>query len=233
MKHLTKKNVLLAVFLCLWLSQGYAQTLTDISIGSSKQDRVLVNLAYRKQFSDNFRAGLELQSGLVNYRFIGAKVIDEGVSTTISLPILLRLYQRDNLRLDLYTRAGLRFYGVSSEYQQEEALQANSSMGFGLEPGLAVTFFLSERVSFQSGVTLPVFFESSPEFLYENNTTYLFANLGYQLSERSVLLLKAGSGPAAGANGDSQKYVWSLQAGVRFSFGSQGNRAAMILEPSF
>ena len=226
------KKTLLIISLCFALHQIQAQSLTDITFGTSKQDQAFVNLAYRYQFSDSFRAGIELETGLVNYRFIGAKLIDEGVSTTVSLPTLLRLYERDNFRLDLYSRLGVRFQNVSSDYEQEETLQANSSFGFIAEPGLAVTYLLSERLSLQSGVTLPLIFEASPEFLFENNVTNLFANLGYQLTEKSVFLLKANTGPAAGAGGDSQKYVWSVQAGLRFSFGDS-NRTNIIPEPSF
>lgn len=226
------KRTLLIISLCFALNQIQAQSLTDITFGTSKQDRALVNLAYRYQFSDSFRAGIELKTGLVNYRFIGAKLIDEGVSTTVSLPTLLRLYERDNLRLDLYSRVGVRFQNVSSDYEQEETLQANSSFGFIVEPGLAVTYLLSERLSWQAGVTLPIVYEVSPEVIFENNVTNLFTNLGYQLGNNTVFLLKASTGPAAGAGGDSQKYVWSAQAGLRFLFGGS-NRTSLIPDPSF
>ncbi|MGB3753119.1 MAG: hypothetical protein WA954_04380 [Parerythrobacter sp.] len=226
------KKTLLIISLCFSLSQLQAQSFTDVTFGTSKQDRAFVNLAYRYQFSDAFRAGIELETGLVNYRFIGAKVIDEGVSTTVSLPTLLRLYQQDNFRLDLYSKVGARFQSVSTNYEREEALPANTSFGFIVEPGLAVTYLLGDRLSLQSGVTLPLVFEASPEFIFENNVTNLFANLGYQLGKNSVFLLKTSTGPAAGASGDSQKYVWSAQAGLRFLFGG-GTRASIIPEPSF
>ncbi len=121
-----------------------------------------------------------METGLVNYRFIGAKVIDEGLSTTVSLPMLLRLYERDRYRLDVYSRVGVRFQSVSTSYEQEEILQANNSLALVVEPGLAVTYLLSERLSWQSGVTLPIVYEVSPEIIFENNVTNLFTNLGYQ-----------------------------------------------------
>lgn len=61
-----------------------AQPMADITIGSSKQDKVFINIALRKQFSERFRAGIELQTGTINSRFISAKVINEGISSTLS-----------------------------------------------------------------------------------------------------------------------------------------------------
>ena len=226
------KSILLVFLLCASLSQLPAQSFTDVTFGTSKQDRAFVNLAYRYQFSEAFRAGIELETGLVNYRFIGAKVIDEGLSTTVSLPMLLRLYERDRYRLDVYSRVGVRFQSVSTSYEQEEILQANNSLALVVEPGLAVTYLLSERLSWQSGVTLPIVYEVSPEIIFENNVTNLFTNLGYQLSDNTVFLLKASAGPAAGAGGDSQKFVWSAQAGLRFLFGGS-NRTSIVPDPSF
>ncbi len=228
-----KKTLFIVPFLCLIQLQMQAQFFTDVTVGTSRQDRAFVNLAYRHQFSEKFRAGLELQTGLVSYRFIGAKVIDEGVSITVSIPTLLRFYQREDFRIDLYSRLGFRFQSVSSDYEEEEVLQASNSTGFNIEPGLAVTYLLSDRFSVQSGVTLPVLFEMSPEFLMENNVTNLFANVSYQFSDCSVFLLKASTGPAAGASGDSQKYLWSVQAGLRFLFGKKDPGVAIIPEPSF
>ncbi|MDX2279425.1 MAG: hypothetical protein NW218_07545 [Saprospiraceae bacterium] len=40
-----------------------AQSLVDVSVGSSTQDRVSANVAYRYQLNDRFRIGLEAQYG--------------------------------------------------------------------------------------------------------------------------------------------------------------------------
>ncbi len=228
-----KKKIFFTALLCLFLFELKAQNMFDATVGTSNQDQVFVNLALRRQFSEKFRLGVDVHSGLVNYRFIGAKVIDEGVSTSINIPLMLRIHQRDRLRLDFYNKVGLRFQSVSSDYEQDKDLQASSSVGVSFEPGLLATFALSEKLSIQSGVTLPNLFEISPEFIYENNVTNLVANVGYKLSDTSLLMLKAGTGPAAGADGDSQKYTWSVQVGLRFLLGKNHPEASLITEPSF
>lgn len=205
----------------------------DLAIGSSNQDQAFVNVALRKQFSEKFRAGIEVQTSLVSYRFIGAKVIDEGVSSSINIPFSVRLYNQEKVRLDFYTKVGVRFQGVSTDYEREKDLQANRSVGVNFEPGLLVSFALSEKLNLQSGFTLPAIFEISPEFIFENNITNLFAHVGYRLTDRSLLMIKAGTGPAAGASGDAQKYSWSVQGGIRFLLGKNHSAASFITEPSY
>lgn len=210
-----------------------AQTFLDATIGTGKQDNISLNLAARKQFSDQFRAGIELQVGSSDYRFIGAKRIDEGISTTLSLPTSIRLYAIDKMRLDFYSRVGLRYQVVSSSYEVEEDLEDNASWGFNIEPGLSVTYMLTDKLNIQSGVTLPNFFEVTPTFNYENNITNLFMNVGYQVSEGSTLIFKSNTGPAAGSDGNSQKYTWSVQAGFRFTLNGKGSKAALMMDPTF
>lgn len=228
-----KKSILLFTCFIASCMALRAQTFTDITVGVSNQDRVSLNLAVRKQFSDRFRAGIELQSSIVDYRFIGAKLIDRGNSTTISLPSSLRLYQTDKIRLDFYSRIGVRFQNVEENYAKEKLLQDNSSVGFNVEPGLAVTVLFSDKFNIQSGFTLPNVFEISPEFLYENNATNIFANLGYKVSDKTTFIFKANAGPAAGANGDSQKFNWAFQTGLRFAFGKGDTAKALMIDPTY
>lgn len=227
-----KKVFLTTVIAWASLYVAHAQTYVDASVGTSNQDVGFVNLALRKQFSEKFRAGLELQTAAVKYRFIGAKVIDEGQSTTLSLPLSLRLYQFNRLRLDFYGRVGLRYQSVAEQFATEKKLSDNTAVGFNAEPGLQVSLALSERLNLQSGVTLPNLFEVSPEFLYENNVSNLFFGLGHQLSPKAIFMFKANAGPAAGASGDSQKFNWGVQAGIRFSLNGSG-AAALRLDPTF
>ncbi len=229
-----KLIVTLAVSItCLFAQNANAQTHLDIGIGLSNQDNALLNIAVRKQFSEKFRAGIELQSGAVNYRFIGAKVIDKGLSTSLSLPFSVRLYEFEKLRLDYYTRLGVRFQNVDQSFANEKKLDANTSLGVNAELGLQVSLALTEKLNIQSGVTLPNLFEINPEFIYENNVTNLFAGLGYKLSEKSTFMFRANAGGAAGAAGDSQKFVWGLQAGVRFSFNANQNASTLRLDPLY
>lgn len=210
-----------------------AQTYLDVSAGVSNRDQGLLNFSVKRQFSEKFRAGLEVQTGVVDYRFIGAKRIEEGNATSISIPVTWKLFQDDRLRLDLYSRAGVRLQSVSSSHAEEQFLEDNTSFGYFVEPGLMVSLPLTERLNVQSGFTLPIIIESSPIGLFENNVTNIFVNTGYQLSEKSILLLKANTGPAAGADGDSQKYTWSFQAGLRFLLGGKMQKSSLIIDPSY
>lgn len=229
-----KSIITLALSLsCLFPQLVNSQTVVDASFGTSNQDQGLLNIAVRKQISEKFRAGIELQSGLVRYRFIGAKVIDEGISTSISLPFSIRLYEFEKLRLDYYTRVGLRFQTVEQSFADEKLLADNSSLGLNAELGLQVSLDLSEKLNIQSGVTLPNLFEINPEFIYENNVTNIFAGCGYKLSPKTIFMLRANAGPAAGASGDSQKFLWGVQAGLRFSFQGNQNTSILRLDPLY
>ncbi|NBB22011.1 hypothetical protein GVN20_21825 [Runella sp. CRIBMP] len=228
------KIILLTVTIALaGVCTANAQTSLDGSIGTSNQDKVSLNLALRKQFSEKFRAGIELQTSSVRYRFIGAKVIDEGLSTTLSFPFSIRFYEYQKLRLDFYSRVGVRFQGIDKNLATEKVLKDNTSVGLHLEPGLQVSLAFSEKINLQSGVTLPNLFELKPQFIFENNITNIFANVGYQLSQKSILMLKVNAGPAAGASGDSQKFNWSLQAGLRFALNKNQKSLSPQLDPTF
>jgi hypothetical protein len=218
---------------CLFAQLANAQTNLDIGLGTSNQDNGLLSIALRKQFSEKFRAGIELQSSLVRYRFIGAKVIDEGLSTSLSIPFSVKIYEFEKLRLDYYTRIGMRFQNVNQSFANEKRLQANTSFGVNVELGLQVSLALTEKINIQSGVTLPNLFEINPEFTYENNVTNLFVGVGYKLSEKSTFMFRANAGPAAGASGDSQKFIWGLQAGLRFSFKGNQNISNLRLDPLY
>ncbi|MBC7867460.1 MAG: hypothetical protein H7X88_07990 [Gloeobacteraceae cyanobacterium ES-bin-316] len=228
-----KKIATLLILILAGFSIAKAQTMADFTVGSSKQDKAFVNIALRKQFSDKFRAGIELQTGSVNYRFISSKLINKGISTTLSFPVSLKLYQKEKLRLDFYTRIGVRFQSVSAQNEAKNKLEGNSSTGFNFEPGLVATLLLSDQLNIQSGFTLPNVFEVSPTFLFENNVTNLFLNVNQRISEKSIFLLKLNAGPAAGADGDTQKFIWSAQAGLRFSVGKGSTKNNLVPDPSF
>lgn len=228
-----KKTILILLIALGIHSTVSAQTYVDVSTGISNRDQALLNVSIRKQFSEKFRAGIEIQRGIINYRFIGAKLVEEGNTTSISIPVTFKLFQDSRLRLDLYTRAGIRLQSVSSGYATERLLEDNSSFAYFLEPGLMVSFPLTEKLGLQSGFTLPVIIESSPVGLFENNVSNLFLNAGYKISEKTIFLFKANTGPAAGADGDSQKFTWSLQAGLRFAIGGKSSSNSLVIEPSY
>lgn len=204
----------------------------DVSVGTSNQDNFLTNLAYRRQVSDKFRIGLEAQFSSPRYRFINAKPITEGYASTISIPLTLRLYEREKIRLDLYTKAGLRFQGVLDPDNNDKRDSLLTSTAFLFEPGLLVTVKLNEKLNFQSGITFPALFQLSPSFIFENvYPGLLHLGINHQSSARRTVFAKALFGGATGGNGDTQKFGWSLQAGVRFNLGKRPG--ASFVEPSF
>ncbi len=229
-----KKNTLPTIaFLLLLTSYSHGQNLIDFSIGSSNADHVLGTVAYRTQISERFRLGIEAQIGSVRYRFIEAKPIREGYSTMISVPVLYKLYETDHIRLDLYSRLGIRFQGVIDPDENDIRDETLSSTALHIEAGLVVSVPLSKKWMLQSGITIPNTFELDPQFLFENNTSAITTGFAYNASENKVLILKALAGSSAGADGDSQKFSWSVQVGIRFLIGKKINHSSLVLEPSF
>lgn len=217
----------------LILTNVSAQTLLDVSGGSSNSDYVFTNLAFRKQINDRFRIGVEAQAGSVRYRFIEAKPIREGYSTMLSVPLLYRLYQTEHIRLDLYTRIGIRFQGVIDPDDNDERDQTLTSTALNVEPGLMVSVPISEKLQLHGGLTLPNIFELSPEFIYENNISAITGGASYRINDQKIFFIKALTGGAAGADGDSQKYSWSAQAGVRILLGKKPKGNPLVLESSY
>jgi hypothetical protein len=210
-----------------------AQSLLDVSVGTSRQDNVYTNIALRRQFSGRFRAGVELQVAAPRYRFISGKPITEGYAYTIAVPLLWKLYERDRIRLDIYGRVGIRQQGVLDPDGNDRRDVRLNSTALVIDPGLLVSIRATDKLQLQSGVTLPVFVEIAPSTLLENNVTTVLAGLSYHVSDRKVFFTKALMGPAAGSDGDAQKFVWSVQAGFRFSLGKSRSTASLIMEPSY
>ncbi|AEE50278.1 hypothetical protein [Haliscomenobacter hydrossis] len=229
-----KKGGLLTLFaLLLGLNVGYAQGLLDLSVGSSQQDRFFTNIAYRLQLSSRLRIGAELQLASTQYRFIDAKPITEGYASTLSLPISWQLYQNERIDLHFFFRPGVRFQGIIDPDDNDVRDEVLNSTAILLDPGLMVSIKATDRLRFQSGVSFPTLFQVQPSALFENNSTAIHANVAYQVSKRSALFAKTLMGPAVGASGDSQKFVWSAQAGLRLSLGTPGKGNVLLMEPSY
>ena len=229
------KRLLVITF---WVSSLFsvptsAQTLLDLSVGTSRQDNIFANMALRRQFSERFRAGVELQIAAPRYRFIGGKAITEGYAYTIAVPLLWKVYDRDRIRLDVYGRAGVRQQGIiDPDGNDRRDVQLNST-ALVIDPGLLVSVRVTDKLQAQSGVTFPLFFEVSPNSLFENNISTILAGLSYRVSDRKVFFVKTLAGPAAGGDGDTQKFVWSVQTGLRFSLGTRRSTHSLIMEPSY
>jgi hypothetical protein len=46
-------------------------------------------------------------------------------------------------------------------------------------------------------------------------------------------MLKSNASPSAGASGDSQKFSWGIQSGLRFSLNGNQNSSSLRLDPSY
>lgn len=167
-----------------------AQVFVDVGAGISNQDDAQVNVAFRKQFTEGIRLGFAMQSSSIRYRFIGAKNITSGSSFAIGIPAAIRLYGFEKLRLDFYGNTGLRFQGIAKNQAEVKKLAQNTSVAFFFEPGLQVGMALTDKLNVQSGVTLPNIFEVTPQFLHENITTNLFANVGFAVTDYTALCLR-------------------------------------------
>jgi hypothetical protein len=212
--------------------QVNAQSMLDVSIGTSHQDNFFTNVAYRYQLGDKFRIGLEAQYGNVKYRLIDAKPITAGYSSTISIPLTIRLYQKEKIRLDFYNKLGMRFQGILDPDDNDKRDSILNSTAVAFEPGLLVSVNLSEKLDLQSGFTVPVLFQTSPSSLFENvYPGLLHLGLSYKSSEKTTLFAKTMAGGATGGDGDTQKFGWALQAGFRINL--SGKPIPSFVEPTF
>ena len=214
---------------------SHAQSFLDLSIGSSQQDNFALQLSARKHFGPNFRAGLQLQYGSPNYRFIEARPIqNEGYAFIASVPLSLIMYDVEDIQLWTYLNPGLRFQGVIDPDENDHRDSLLNSTAFVAEAGLLVNINLSERKSFLGGVSFPLAFELDPSSLFEMQATLVHAGLSVQTQTGRTIFFKGNMGPAFGANGDTQKFLWALQAGIRFPLGKNSPTSnSSFIESSF
>ncbi len=215
------------------IKKAYSQSLIDFSIGASTMDRYFSNLAYRYQVNDNFRIGFEFQMSSPKYRFVGARPFENGYSTSLNLPLSFKIAEQGRVRLDGFVRPGVRFQGIMFPDNPAEESISNSTAVL-LDAGLLVNVKLTDRLNLGSGVFLPAGFEIAPNTVFEYLGTPNFtAGLSYLASPKTILFLKGISGPAFGADGDTYKFIWSIQGGIRFALGKKSNNKSLLTEPSF
>jgi hypothetical protein len=232
MQH-SKKVIGLIGFLYSLLSGSVAaQNLFDISVGISNQDRFATQIAFRRQVSTRLRIGVEGQLGQPRYRFIDAKPITTGYFSQISLPTSVRLYESSPMRLDFFAKPGLRFQGVIDPDENDTRDSLLSSTTATIDVGLLATVMVSEKFHFQGGITFPTVFQLRPSSLFESNTTALHGSLSYRMRPNSIFFVKTQIGNAFGGDGDTQKFLWTLQTGVRFAIGKSQRDNPLVLEPS-
>ena len=223
-----------AILATLFIQNTSAQSVVDVGVGLSNMDRYISNLAYRHQINDNFRVGFEIQYGSPKYRFVEAKPFEKGYAWSLSVPLSFKIAEQEQIRLDGFVRPGFRFQGIidPDKNGMEDSLLNSRAMLF--EAGLIVNVKLTEKLNLCSGVLLPTAFEIVPTSLFEYMGTPNFTGgLSYLASPKTIVFIKGITGPAFGANGDTYKYFWSAQAGVRFTFGKNPTTKSLLIEPSF
>ncbi|MFN4881615.1 MAG: hypothetical protein ACK5AS_00725 [Bacteroidota bacterium] len=234
MKRKIISTTWLAILALLFIQNASAQSIVDISGGASSMDNYFTNLSYRRQVSDNFRIGFELQYGSPKYRFVEAKPFEKGYAWSLSVPLSFKLAEQERIRLDGFVRPGFRFQGIIDPDNNgiEDSLLNSRAVLF--EAGLLVNVKLTEKLNLSSGVLLPTAFEIAPTSLFEYMGTPNFTGgLSYLASPKTIVFIKGITGPAFGASGDTYKYIWSAQAGVRFALGKNPTTKSLLLEPSF
>jgi hypothetical protein len=234
MKRKIISTTWLAILALLFIQNASAQSIVDISGGASSMDNYFTNLSYRRQVSDNFRIGFELQYGSPKYRFVEAKPFEKGYAWSLSVPLSFKLAEQERIRLDGFVRPGFRFQGIIDPDNNgiEDSLLNSRAVLF--EAGLLVNVNLTEKLNLSSGVLLPTAFEIAPTSLFEYMGTPNFTGgLSYLASPKTIVFVKGITGPAFGASGDTYKYIWSAQAGVRFVLEKNPTTKSLFLEPSF
>jgi hypothetical protein len=213
--------LLLSIF---WSISTQAQSIIDIGIGSSQQDDIAIQVNYGKQLTPKFTAGIQFQYGMPNYRFIsGITFQDKGYSMAINAPLLLKINSENKLQLNLLLKPGMRVQGV----KPEETNNTNGdyrSTAIVFEPGLLLNISINDKLNIQSGVTFPIIYEVVPMVLFENQTTLLHAGGNYTITNKLGIFLNGNMGSAWGSSGDSQKFLWSGQMGLRWDINSSGDK---------
>ena len=223
-----------AILAILFTQNASAQSIIDIGVGASNMDRYSTNLAYRHQINDNFRVGFEIQYGFPKYRFVEAKPFEKGYAWSLSVPLSFKITEQDRIRLDGFFRPGFRFQGIIDPDNNgiEDSLLSSRAVLF--EAGLLVNVKLTEKLNLNSGVLLPAAFEVAPTSLFEYMGTPNFVGgFSYLATPKTIVFIKGITGPGFGANGDTYKYFWSAQAGVRLAFGKNTTTKSLLLDPSF
>jgi hypothetical protein len=226
-----KKNLIFYAMFLLLGSKISAQSMIDISAGTSHQDNFFTNIAYRYSVSDKFRIGVESQIGSVQYRLVEAKPIKAGSATNIGIPLTVRMYQKSKIRMDFYAKPGIRLQSAPS-FDNGKKDSAVNSTAISFDGGLLLTAKLSDKFNLQSGVNFPLFYEVNPSAIFENIYPGVL-NFGgnYSISNKSSVFAKTAFGSALGGSGDTQKFGWTIQAGMRFSLGQKVTNN--FVEPSF
>ncbi|MGB3588161.1 MAG: hypothetical protein WBA23_16550 [Tunicatimonas sp.] len=208
---------LLTFSLSLLFFAAEAQVSFDLQYGASRQDYSNTTFRLNYQINDTWRIGGEFQGSDYRYRFIDARKIENGFASETRLFVLGRLAENDLIRLDFFAKAGWRSVVASDETQEVNYAFENSGAVI-FDPGLLVTIKASEKFFWHTGVRLPITYQVNPEPLAEQlQSSYIMLGGSYSLGERWALLANGSTGATFGAGGDTEKYMWRIDAGLRFS----------------
>ncbi|MCI4667756.1 MAG: hypothetical protein MRZ79_06310 [Bacteroidia bacterium] len=217
------KQFLIGMFVICWLSGSlFGQNLIDLEVGVSKSDQVFGRLSYTFQFKKPVRLGFRLGTGDIQYRFVDARNVDNG--TVLSGEILSQFRLSDNGDLSLYGffNLGLRFIQLNAERPSEITNYAfQNSQAVTLDPGIVVHIKASETFNVFSGINMHMAIQYDPSVILEQQPSgYLLFGASLKTTKRSLVFVSSKIGSTYGAGGDTEKFFWSLQAGVRFSLNS-------------
>jgi hypothetical protein len=224
--------VFLLFFCSNHINNIYGQTTLDFSVGSSFQDNFNAQIAIRNQFNPRFSGGFEYQTGMPRYRFVGTKVMREGYTHSLSLPVSYLIQNQEKIQLYGIGRLGVRFQGIidpDNNDMRDSILASTAALG---EFGLISTFKASEKVNLQGGMTFPIAYEISPLTVME----YMWVKLhigGSTTKDKTTFYAHYNIGAAFGASGDTYKYIWSLELGARYAFGEKKNKEFKLIETAF
>lgn len=211
--------VLIGFFLLA--GSAFGQWDLDMTYGSSKADYGFAMLRLSRQVSDRWRVGASYQFSDYRYRFIDARQVSDGFAGTLRLSGVVRLSETGGLRLDGFLHAGHRYIGLGTDAPQVFNYDFEPGHALILEPGLVVTLRASEAWNFHSGVNMHMAWQVAPEPLFEQfPSAHLLAGGSYRLKPRWTLFLTSQTGPMSGASGDTEKFFWQAQAGLRYAIGT-------------
>jgi opacity protein-like surface antigen len=229
---MNKRKLIISACMLLIGGSVSAQNLIDVSVGTSHQDNAFTNIAFRRSVSDKFRIGIEVTLGSTKYRMVDAKPVTTGSATSFAIPLSLKMYQKDQVRLDFYTKVGVRLHSAPDPNENNPLDSAKSSTAFSFEPGLLFTVKLAEKLNFQSALTFPLAYQFMPSPIFENiYPGMLHFGSNYKVTRSSTLFAKTNFGAALGGSGDTQKFGWSINAGLRFALGEKPT--VNFCEPTF
>ncbi len=190
-----------------------AQYALDLSLGTSRQDKAFMRVQINRAVNPQLKVAAQFRIASNRYRFIAANAINTGLSYEFSLPVTYKIQGFNDAAFFASLKTGLRFQ--QGDPINNETVQVNNSTALHVEPGFHVSYTINSNSRFNAGVSFPITYELNPQRLFENQATMVHLGISKGIKEYGVAFLKIMTGPAFGGSGDTQKYLWSIESGVR------------------